>query len=54
VDGKWVPGVSPTTMYPDRDIPGCMNPFYGEAPNCNANSWPPLIYGKIKGLNDHD
>ena len=44
VDGKWVPGVSPTTMYPDRDIPGCMNPFYGEA----------LIYGKIKGLNDHD
>jgi predicted GNAT family N-acyltransferase len=48
---KWVPGVSPTTMYPDRDIPGCVNPFYGESPTCGPDSWPPLIYGRIPGLN---
>lgn len=48
---QWIPGVSPTTMYPDKDIPGCMNPFYGESPTCGPDSWPPLIYGKIPGLN---
>lgn len=48
---RWIPGVSPTTMYPDKDIPGCVNPFYGESPTCGPDSWPPLIYGKIPGLN---
>lgn len=50
--GEWVPGVSPPTFTPDRDSPGVVNPFYGESPTCGKDSWPPLIYGHVKGLND--
>ncbi|POR53126.1 hypothetical protein CYD53_104101 [Bosea psychrotolerans] len=50
--GEWIPGVSPTTLYPDKDIPGCVNPFYGESPSCGTDSWPPLIYGRLQGVND--
>lgn len=45
---EFVPAPQMRTMQPDRDIPGCVNPFYGESPDCSENSWPPLIYGDIR------
>lgn len=48
---EFVPDSQPRSRNPLSDIPGCVNPFYGESPDCNENSWPRAIYGDIKGVN---
>lgn len=50
---EFTPDPSPRKANPLRDVPGCLNPFYGESPDCNENSWPRAIYGRIEGVNAH-
>jgi len=50
---EFVPDPTPPTLKPDQSIAGCVNPFYGEAPDCGPDSWPRAIYGELKGVNNH-